>query len=242
MTYPSHSILVVEDNKDLLNLLDINLSDQGYTVFTAENGVLALEMFHAQNPDLVVLDVMLPKLDGFEVCKRIRNDNKMVPILMLTAKTEELDKVLGLELGADDYMTKPFSIREFLARVKAMFRRIDATQFDSENDQQTLEFDNLIVDSAKRRVTLKGEFVYLTSKEYDLLLLFFKNPGKSYSREELLNIVWGYSYEGYSHTVNSHINRLRSKIEEDPSEPHYIRTIWGVGYRFADKEESRQHA
>lgn len=242
MTYPSHSILVVEDNKDLLNLLDINLSDQGYTVFTAENGVLALEMFHAQNPDLVVLDVMLPKLDGFEVCKRIRNDNKMVPILMLTAKTEELDKVLGLELGADDYMTKPFSIREFLARVKAMFRRIDATQFDSENDQQTLEFDNLIVDSAKRRVTLKGEFVDLTSKEYDLLLLFFKNPGKSYSREELLNIVWGYSYEGYSHTVNSHINRLRSKIEEDPSEPHYIRTIWGVGYRFADKEESRQHA
>lgn len=242
MTYPSHSILVVEDNKDLLNLLDINLSDQGYTVFTAENGVLALEMFHAQNPDLVVLDVMLPKLDGFEVCKRIRNNNKMVPILMLTAKTEELDKVLGLELGADDYMTKPFSIREFLARIKAMFRRIDATQFDSENDQQTLEFDNLIVDSAKRRVTLKGEFVDLTSKEYDLLWLFFKNPGKSYSREELLNIVWGYSYEGYSHTVNSHINRLRSKIEEDPSEPHYIRTIWGVGYRFADKEESRQHA
>lgn len=229
MTYPSHSILVVEDNKDLLNLLDINLSDQGYTVFTAENGVLALEMFHAQNPDLVVLDVMLPKLDGFEVCKRIRNDNKMVPILMLTAKTEELDKVLGLELGADDYMTKPFSIREFLARVKAMFRRIDATQFDSENDQQTLEFDNLIVDSAKRRVTLKGEFIDLTSKEYDLLLLFFKNPGKSYSREELLNIVWGYSYEGYSHTVNSHINRLRSKIEEDPSEPHYIRTIWSLG-------------
>lgn len=242
MTYSSHSVLVVEDNKDLLNLLDINLSDQGYTVYTAENGALALEMFHTQNPDLIVLDVMLPKLDGFEVCKRIRNENKMVPILMLTAKAEELDKVLGLELGADDYMTKPFSIREFLARVKAMFRRIDATQLESENDQQTLEFDNLIVDSAKRRVTLRGELIDLTSKEYDLLLLFFKNPGKSYSREELLNIVWGYSYEGYSHTVNSHINRLRSKIEEDPSEPHYIRTVWGVGYRFADKEESRQHA
>lgn len=242
MTYPSHSILVVEDNKDLLNLLDINLSDQGYTVYSAENGALAIDMFHKQKPDLVVLDVMLPKLDGFEVCKRIRNENKMVPILMLTAKTEELDKVLGLELGADDYMTKPFSIREFLARVKAMFRRIDATQSESENGQETLEFDNLLVDSAKRRVTLRGELIELTSKEYDLLLLFFKNPGKSYSREELLNIVWGYSYEGYSHTVNSHINRLRSKIEEDPSEPHYIRTVWGVGYRFADKEESRQHA
>lgn len=242
MTYPSHSILVVEDNNDLLNLLEINLSDQGYTVYTAGNGTLALDMNQMYNPDLIVLDVMLPKLDGFEVCKRIRNDNKMVPILMLTAKAEELDKVLGLELGADDYMTKPFSIREFLARVKAIFRRIDATQIDSENNHQILDFDELVVDSAKRRVTLRGDLIELTSKEYDLLLLFFKNPGVAYSREELLNTIWGYSYEGYSHTVNSHINRLRNKIELDPSEPHYIRTVWGVGYRFADKEERNQHA
>lgn len=242
MTYQSHSILVVEDNNDLLKLLEINLSDQGYTVYTAENGTLALDMFHTQNPDLIVLDIMLPKLDGFEVCKRIRNKNKMVPILMLTAKAEELDKVMGLELGADDYMTKPFSIREFLARVKAIFRRVDAIQFDSDNNHQILDFDDLILDSAKRRVTLRGELIDLTSKEYDLLLLFFKNPGLAYSREELLNTIWGYSYEGYSHTVNSHINRLRNKIEVDPSEPHYIRTVWGVGYRFADKEESHQHA
>jgi two-component system, OmpR family, alkaline phosphatase synthesis response regulator PhoP len=238
----SHSVLVVEDNKDLLNLLDINLSDQGYTVYTAENGILALDTFHTRNPDLVVLDIMLPKLDGFEVCKRIRNKNKVVPILMLTAKAEEVDKVLGLELGADDYMTKPFSIREFLARVKTIFRRIEATQFDSDTEHQILEFDDLIVNSAKRRVTLRGELIDLTSKEYELLLLFFKNPGKAYSREELLNTVWGYSYAGYSHTVNSHINRLRSKIEEDPSIPHFIRTVWGVGYRFADKEEGRSHA
>lgn len=242
MSGQSHSILVVEDNKDLLNLLKINLTDQGYTVFTAENGITALDMFHTQNPDLVILDVMLPKLDGFEVCKKIRSENNTVPILMLTAKAEEVDKVLGLELGADDYMTKPFSVREFLARVKAIFRRVDVAQTNAEETPEILEFDELKLNTSKRKVTLRGDLIDLTSKEYDLLLLFFQNPGKAYSREELLNTVWGYSYDGYSHTVNSHINRLRSKIEDDPSEPHYIRTVWGVGYRFADKEESRQHA
>jgi two-component system, OmpR family, alkaline phosphatase synthesis response regulator PhoP len=242
MTGQSHTVLVVEDNKDLLNLLDINLSDQGYSVYTAENGIAALDMYHTHNPDLIVLDVMLPKMDGFDVCKKIRSEDRAIPILMLTAKAEEVDKVLGLELGADDYMTKPFSIREFLARVKAMFRRVDLSLENVEEGDAILEFDELTVDTAKRKVTLRGEMVDLTSKEYDLLLLFFRNHGKAYSREELLNTVWGYSYDGYSHTVNSHINRLRSKIEEDPSEPHYIRTVWGVGYRFADKEESRQHA
>ena len=242
MTDIQHSILVVEDNTDLLNLLKINLSDQGYKIYTAGNGISALDVFHTQKPDLVVLDVMLPKLDGLEVCKRIRRENKMIPILMLTAKAEEVDKVLGLELGADDYMTKPFSIREFLARVKAIFRRIDLNASDEESETKTLQFDGLSVDTTKRKVMLGNETIELTSKEYDLLLLFFRNPGKAYSREELLNIVWGYSYDGYSHTVNSHINRLRSKIEDDASEPHYIRTVWGVGYRFADKEESRQYA
>ncbi len=242
MAGDSHTILVVEDNKDLQNLLVINLEDQGYSVIIAEDGLSALELFHTKNPDLIVLDVMLPKLDGFDVCKKIRGENKTIPILMLTAKAEEVDKVLGLELGADDYMTKPFSIREFLARVKAMFRRIEASQHESDSDLKILEFDELKVDAAKRKVTLRDELLELTSKEYDLLLLFFKNPGKAYSREDLLNTVWGYSYEGYSHTVNSHINRLRSKIEEDASEPHYIRTVWGVGYRFADDEESKQHA
>jgi len=242
MIQHSHSILVVEDNKDLLNLLFINLSDQGYTVYTAENGIEAIDKYHKHNPDLIILDVMLPKMDGFDVCKKIRSENRSIPILMLTAKAEEFDKVLGLELGADDYMTKPFSIREFLARVKAMFRRADLSLEEDKEGETILEFDDLFVDTAKRKITLREETLELTSKEYDLLLLFFKNPGKAYSREELLNTVWGYSYEGYSHTVNSHINRLRSKIEDDPSEPHYIRTVWGVGYRFADKEESRQHA
>lgn len=242
MTNRPHTILVVEDNPDLLNLLTINLRDERYSVLEAKNGKTALDIYHSHKPDLVILDIMLPIVDGFEVCKTIRDRDKMTPVLMLTAKAEEVDKVLGLELGADDYMTKPFSIREFLARVKAMFRRVDAGRRAQETDNEVLRFDGLNIEPSKRKVTLDGNAIELTSKEYDLLILFFKNPGKAYSREELLNTVWGYSYDGYSHTVNSHINRLRNKIEEDPSEPHYIRTVWGVGYRFADNEESRKHA
>lgn len=238
MSKNQQSILIAEDNRDLMNLLKINLSDQGYLIHTSENGEEALEKYQSESPDLLILDVMMPRLDGLEVCKRIRKTDRTIPILMLTAKSEELDKVLGLELGADDYMTKPFSIRELLARVKAIFRRVEAQHEEQAEEARVLEFDHLVMDTAKRKVTLDNETIELTSKEYDLLLLFFSNPGKSYSREELLNLVWGYSYEGYSHTVNSHINRLRSKIENDLSEPHYIRTVWGVGYRFADKEES----
>lgn len=242
MTHSGKTILIVEDNKDLLNLLRINLSDQGYHVITAENGNSGLDLYHNQKPDLVILDVMMPGMDGFDVCKAIRSENKAVPILMLTAKTEEVDKVLGLEIGADDYMTKPFSIRELLARVKAIFRRMKVNTESEESENKLLEFDDLVLNTLKRKVTLNNETIELTSKEYDLLLLFFSNPGKAYSREELLNTVWGYSYEGYSHTVNSHINRLRSKIEQDASDPHYIRTVWGVGYRFADLEEKKEHA
>lgn len=241
MSHTNESILVVEDNKDLVNLLEINLSDEGYHIRTAMDGEAALEAFNQKEPSLIVLDVMLPKMDGFDVCKEIRSQNKQVPILMLTAKSEEVDKVLGLEIGADDYMTKPFSIREFLARVKAILRRANtSTRTNAANEK--LSYRDLVMDPNKRRVILKGEMIELTSKEYDLLLLFFSNPGKAYSREELLNTVWGYSYEGYSHTVNSHINRLRSKIEDDPSEPNYIKTVWGVGYRFTDIEKEANHA
>jgi two-component system alkaline phosphatase synthesis response regulator PhoP len=242
MSHEQNSILIVEDNKDLQNLLKINLSDQGYDIYTAQDGIAALDMYHNHHPDLIILDIMLPKMDGLDVCKSIRKENRSVPILMLTAKTEEVDKVLGLEIGADDYMTKPFSIRELLARVKAVFRRLNVNNNGNENEIKILEFDDLILDTSKRKVTLSGDTIELTSKEYDLLLLFFSNPGKAYSREELLNKVWGYSYEGYSHTVNSHINRLRSKIEDDASDPHYIRTVWGVGYRFVDSEEKKNYA
>lgn len=236
------TILIVEDDKDLINLIRINFQDYGYHVLTASDGLTALEQYQNENPDLIVLDIMLPKLDGFEVCKRIRSEDKQVPILMLTAKTEEVDKVLGLELGADDYITKPFSVRELMARVKAIFRRIEADQSDYSNLPESMTFYNLEIQPNKRRVLLDGESIELTSKEYDLLLLFSSNPGKAYSREQLLNLVWGYQYDGYSHTVNSHINRLRSKIEQDASNPQFIKTVWGVGYRFADFEEDHSHA
>lgn len=240
MSHSTESVLVVEDNKDLVNLLEINLNDEGYDVRIAMDGVAAIEAFEKKKPSLIILDVMLPKMDGFDVCKEIRSQNKHVPILMLTAKSEEVDKVLGLEIGADDYMTKPFSIREFLARVKAILRRANTSSKPEKKSK--LRYKELIVDPNKRQISLKGKTIELTSKEYDLLLLFFSNPGKAYSREELLNIVWGYSYEGYSHTVNSHINRLRSKIEDDPSNPDYIKTVWGVGYRFTDTEKEANHA
>jgi len=232
------SILLVEDDPDIANLLDLHLSDQGYEVDVVGDGDEGLD--RALNGDyaLVILDIMLPGMDGFDICRQIRAEKRSLPILMLTAKTEEVDKVLGLELGADDYITKPFSIREVLARVKAIFRRIE---FDQEaaapSSEQRIDLGDLVVDPEKRKVTLDGETLDLTNKEFDLLLLFARNPGKAYSRQELLDEVWGYQYSGYSHTVNTHINRLRSKIEDDPSEPRYVKTVWGVGYRFAEPEE-----
>jgi DNA-binding response OmpR family regulator len=158
---------------------------------------------------------------------------------MVTAKTEEVDKVLGLELGADDYITKPFSIREVMARVKAMFRRVEVDQEAQEQSEENapIQYDGLVVEPTKHKVTVDGESVDLTSKEYELLLLFARNPGRAYSRQELLDEVWGYQYNGYSHTVNTHINRLRNKIEPDPSSPRFVKTVWGVGYRFAEREE-----
>ncbi len=242
MNQQNPAILVVEDNKDLLKLLEINLTDQGYTVYTAIDGQSALDLYASISPSLMILDIMLPKIDGLEVCKQIRKKDRLIPILMLTAKAEEIDKVLGLELGADDYMTKPFSIRELLARVKAIFRRIEANNEISEQLPEVLKYKQLELYPHLRKVVLNGQTLELTSKEYDLLLLFFSNPGKAYSREELLNEVWGYTYDGYSHTVNSHINRLRSKIEIDPSEPDYVKTVWGIGYRFAEIKEEKSHA
>ena len=178
-------------------------------------------------------------MDGLEVCKKIRASNTFTPILMLTARTEELDKVLGLELGADDYLTKPFSIRELIARIKAIFRRIEADRASTPaaSEPEQLLFGDLEVYPQKRKVILNGKGIELTAKEFDLLALFAKNPGTVYSRQVLLDEVWGYQFNGYEHTVNSHINRLRNKIEPDPANPHFIRTVWGVGYRFVEMEE-----
>ncbi|MDZ4699679.1 MAG: response regulator transcription factor [Rhodothermales bacterium] len=241
MAPPTHvtpSILIVEDDPDLAGLLQIHLGDLGYATHVARDGRSGLEMALRDPFALLILDLMLPGLDGLEVCKRIRAENRALPILMLTAKSEELDKVLGLELGADDYLTKPFSIRELLARVKALLRRFDlSSEIARPADASVLMFGDLTVDVDKRKVTLRGEALELTAKEFELLLLFARNPGRAYSRQELLDLVWGYQYSGYSHTVNTHINRLRNKIEADPADPRFIQTVWGHGYRFAEAEK-----
>ncbi len=230
-------ILVIEDDLDIARLLRIHLEDLGHEVHHAATGSEGLEMALKDKFALVVLDIMLPGMDGFDVCKGIRAQNQHLPILVLSARDDEVDKIIGLELGADAYMTKPFSVREFLARVKALFRRIEVdTEGASQSVQERFEFRDLTLDVASRRATLGEESLELTGREFDLLLMFMRNPGKAFSRQELLESVWGYDYSGYSHTVNSHINRLRNKIEEDPSDPRYIQTVWGIGYRFAEDD------
>jgi len=191
-------------------------------------------MFKQKDYQLVILDLMLPEVDGLEVCRQIRTTAGYVPILMLTSKSSELDRVLGLELGADDYITKPFSIPELMARIKAQFRRTKALKTEDVTQTTTISFANFSIDTAKRQVAIDAREIELTAKEFDLLLHFATNPGLVYTRMQLLEQVWGYQYEGYEHTVNSHINRLRAKIEKDPAKPIYILTVWGVGYRFCE--------
>lgn len=232
-------VLVIEDDKDITELLTIHLKDLGCKVTAAHDGAKGYAQTQKNPFDLVVLDVMLPSMDGLEIARRIRADKNYAPILMLTAKSEELDKVLGLEVGADDYLTKPFSVREFIARVKAIFRRAETMKngADAAESAGRIVFGDIEIDRERRKVQRKGKRLDLTAKEFDLLLLFATHPGKTYTREQLLELVWGYQFNGYDHTVNSHINRLRSKIEDDMSKPRYILTAWGVGYRFAEHEE-----
>jgi DNA-binding response OmpR family regulator len=234
----SQRILVIEDNKDLARLLDIHLNDLSYEVDLAFDGDKGIAKAEAENYDLIILDLMLPGLDGLEICRRLRSRPHYTPILMLTAKSSELDRVLGLEMGADDYVTKPFSIRELMARVKAIFRRIEQLKSDQEAGKQTMiHAGDLTIDLEKRKVSLKGKSIDFTAKEFDLLVHFAKHPGRVYRCSQLLDEVWGYGHDGYEHTVNSHINRLRAKIEENPTQPRYILTVWGVGYKFAEIEK-----
>ncbi|HEX9841205.1 MAG TPA: response regulator transcription factor [bacterium] len=233
-------ILLIEDDPEIAELVHLHLRDEGYQVERADTGDGGLVLALQGGWGLVILDLMLPGLGGLDVCRRLREQEQQVPILMLTARSEEIDKVLGLELGADDYLTKPFSVRELRARVKALLRRSQlAGALPAPERPVEVRHAGLAIHLEKRRVTLRGKPVELTAKEFDLLALFACNPGKPYNREQLLNQVWGYSYTGYEHTVNSHINRLRAKIEADPSHPRYIITVWGFGYRFADAEEPR---
>jgi DNA-binding response OmpR family regulator len=235
---PAKKILLIEDDRDISHLVKLHLEDEGYLVEISVDGDEGLEKALGQDFDLIVLDLMLPGVDGLEICRRLRRDTDYVPILMLTAKASEIDRVVGLELGADDYLTKPFSVRELVARVKAIFRRISAAGARThEPDSPGISLGQLVIETEKRKVTLAGEKIVLTAKEYDLLLHFASHPGRVYSRTQLLDQVWGYGYAGYEHTVNSHINRLRGKIEADPAKPKYVLTVWGVGYRFAEPQE-----
>ena len=233
---PERRVLIIEDHTDIAELIALHLRDLGCRVTIVSDGERGLKQALAGDLDLIVLDLMLPGIDGLEVCKRLRAKDDYIPILMLTAKSSELDRVLGLELGADDYLTKPFSIPELLARVKALFRRIEALRqppaYDREED--VIRAGPIHIEASKHRVTLAGEEIVLTAKEFDLLLQFAANPGRVYSRTQLLDLVWGHGYKGYEHTVNSHINRLRAKIERDPAKPELILTVWGVGYKFTE--------
>jgi two-component system alkaline phosphatase synthesis response regulator PhoP len=232
-------VLIIEDDQDIADVVAMNLRDIGLQTERAVDGRAGLQKALEVDYALVILDLMLPKMDGLSVCTRIREKNPFIPILMLTAKSEEHDRVLGLEIGADEYVTKPFSIRELMARVKALLRRVrtdrDAVTIHVEKGR--IECGDIVMDFDMRKVTLAGATAELTVKEFDLLALFARNPGRTYSRTDLLNRVWGDQFEGYEHTVNSHINRLRAKIEKDPGHPRYLKTVWGVGYRFSELSE-----
>jgi len=231
-------ILIIEDNRELAALLELHLRDAGYAVALAFDGASGLGAAERERYDLVVLDLMLPELDGLAVCRELRQRANYVPIIMLTAKTSELDRVLGLELGADDYVTKPFSIPEVLARIKAIFRRVDRLGEENPAPPDVIRRGELVIDPERRLVTIRRQTVDLTAREFDLLFFFASRPGKVFTRALLLDAVWGYGHEGYEHTVNSHINRLRAKIEDDPRKPRYIQTVWGVGYKFADGDNT----
>ncbi len=230
----SHKLLIVEDNADIAHLVQAHALDIDCEADIVADGRQAMRRFQQQPYDLVLLDLMLPGLDGLDVCRQLRAQHAYVPILMLTSKSSELDRVLGLEIGADDYITKPFSIPELMARIKAQFRRSEALHDTGTDHDARLSHGELAVDSGTRRVFIGTREIALTAREFDLLQHFARHPGRVYSRLQLLEQVWGHHYEGYEHTVNSHINRLRAKIETDPANPHYILTVWGVGYRFSD--------
>lgn len=229
-------ILIIEDDRDIADLIAIHMVDNGHEATKILDGRGGLIMAMEKEYDLIILDLKLPGMDGLEICKKMRQEKIETPIIMLTSKSEEIDKILGLEFGADDYMTKPFSIRELVARVKSVLRRGKREVRDTIKPDRILECEHFYLDVSKRIVKAYDKQVELSPKEFDMLVLMATNPGKTYSRSDLLNQVWGVDFEGFEHTVNSHINRLRSKIEKNMNEPEFILTTWGVGYKFKDSE------
>ncbi len=229
-------LLIVEDDTAIQRMISDYFRHVGYEVITASDGEAGARMAISDRPTAMILDLMLPKLDGLSVCRQVRERNSSLPIIMLTAKDDVVDKVVGLEMGADDYLTKPFSLRELEARLKTVLRRTRNRPSDDEDgDQAPIIRGNLRIDPSRREVTIAGKAVELTPKEFELLSLFAAHPGRVYSRKFLLENVWDYTYSGYDRTIDSHINRLRAKIEEDPDEPKMVMTVWGVGYKFNDE-------
>ena len=240
MTTPdsrSKRLLIIEDDQELIDLLTMHLQSEGFQVTAAADGEAGLHAFHDGNYALVILDWMLPSMSGLDVLREIRSQDSRTPVLMLTARSEEADKVLGLELGCDDYMTKPFSVRELAARIKVLRRRIERAEELARiaAGDQILDLGPLKIDHGKRKVEVRGEPIQLTVKEYDLLHTLAARPGRTFSRRQLLDLVWDQNSDIYEHTVNSHINRLRNKIEENPNRPRLILTVWGIGYRFTEE-------
>jgi len=234
-------ILLVEDEEDIAELVALHLGDLCDDVVIAGDGHEGFRLATTEDWSLICLDLRLPGPDGLEICRAIRRERPYQPILMLTSKSAELDRVLGLETGADDYLTKPFSVLELVARVRAILRRVDALRQETrvESYSATIVSGDITIDPSRREVTLGGECVELTAREFDLLEHLARNPGRVFRRADLLDKVWGYGHEGYEHTVNSHINRLRAKIERNPSTPERIVTVWGVGYKLADARSAR---
>ena len=239
----AQKILIIEDEEGIIHLLNLYLKDAGYSVLVARDGADGLALHAREHPDLVILDIMLPAIDGFEVCKRVRSWSQ-TPILMLTARSDENDRINGLELGADDYLVKPFSPRELVSRVRAILRRTSHAETDgpssaheTRSERSLLYFPGLTIDVEARRVEVNGKEVALTPTEFDLLVLFAKSPDRVFTREALMNRVWGYDYLGDGHTIDVHISALRKKIEVDPTQ-RYIKTVWRVGYRFEAKPRS----
>ncbi|HAF14796.1 MAG TPA: DNA-binding response regulator [Blastocatellia bacterium] len=231
------SLLVVEDDENISSAISEYFSRAGYNVRTVDDGLMGVKSALDDPPDAVVLDLMLPKMDGLAVCRELKEKANYLPILMLTAKDDVVDKVLGLEMGADDYITKPFSLRELEARIKSVLRRSRIpSSADGARDEAPIIRGRLRIDPARREVTIGERQVDLTPKEFDLLRLFAANPGRVFPRKYLLEKIWDYSYEGYDRTIDSHINRLRAKIEENPENPQMVLTVWGIGYKFSDEQ------
>jgi DNA-binding response OmpR family regulator len=226
-------VLIVEDDAHIAELMGMHLRDEGYQVVQAADGLTGIEHLEHEHWDALVLDLMLPGIDGLEICRRARAMARYTPIIITSARSSEVHRILGLELGADDYLAKPFSVLELVARVRALLRRSDALANNARLDAGVLDLEGLSIDPIARDVALHGEAIDLTPREFDLLYFFARHPGQVFSRLELLNRVWGYRHDGYEHTVNTHINRLRLKIEADPANPARILTVWGRGYKLS---------